>query len=78
MKKILALTFVLFAFTSILQARPYCKNMSSCAEACKYLSEGYTSLDRDRDGIPCENICDEPCKVKSKKTKNAKKTKKSK
>ena len=38
--------------------RNYCKYMSSCAEA-KYKLEqcGHSKLDRDGDGIPCENIC---------------------
>ena len=39
----------------------YCKNLSSCAEACSYYNQGYYRLDRDRDGIPCENLCSTPC-----------------
>lgn len=36
-----------------------CRQMSSCAEAQFYLNQcGLTRLDRDRDGIPCESICD--------------------
>ncbi len=39
-------------------ARKYCKRMSSCAEAHhRYAVCGYKSLDRDKDGIPCENLC---------------------
>ena len=39
-------------------ARKYCKRMSSCAEAHhKYSVCNYKSLDRDKDGIPCENLC---------------------
>lgn len=35
-----------------------CKEMSSCSEAMYYLRElGLRSLDRDGDGIPCENLC---------------------
>ena len=36
----------------------YCKNMVSCAEA-RYKFEycGHSNLDRDNDGIPCENVC---------------------
>jgi hypothetical protein len=35
-----------------------CKQITSCAEA-KYLLKqcGYTQLDRDKDGVPCESIC---------------------
>ncbi|SMB82371.1 Excalibur calcium-binding domain-containing protein [Pasteurella testudinis DSM 23072] len=36
----------------------YCKHMSSCAEAKYYLNKcGIGRLDRDNDGIPCENVC---------------------
>ena len=36
----------------------YCKSMRSCAEAKFYLEQcGAKKLDRDGDGIPCENIC---------------------
>ena len=36
----------------------YCKEMGSCAEARHFLTVcGVTSLDRDKDGIPCESIC---------------------
>lgn len=35
-----------------------CKSMKSCAEAKHYLKEcGAKNLDRDGDGIPCENLC---------------------
>lgn len=38
--------------------RKYCKEMSSCAEAKYHLNEcGEGRLDRDGDGIPCENVC---------------------
>ena len=38
--------------------KKYCKNMSSCEEAKFYLEVcKYTSLDKDGDGIPCENVC---------------------
>lgn len=38
--------------------RKYCKNMISCNEAYYKINVcGHTSLDRDHDGIPCENIC---------------------
>ncbi len=35
---------------------PYCKDMKSCNEAYSYLTK-CPSLDGDKDGIPCENIC---------------------
>jgi endonuclease YncB( thermonuclease family) len=35
-----------------------CREMTSCAEARFYLAQcGVTSLDGDRDGVPCEAIC---------------------
>jgi len=35
-----------------------CREMTSCAEARFYLAQcGVTSLDGDRDGVPCESIC---------------------
>ena len=38
--------------------RKYCKEMTSCAEAKYHLNEcGESRLDRDGDGIPCENVC---------------------
>lgn len=36
----------------------YCSQMTSCAEARFYLNTcGLKKLDRDGDGIPCENVC---------------------
>lgn len=36
----------------------YCGEMRSCEEAKFYLQQcGVISLDRDRDGVPCEKIC---------------------
>jgi len=38
--------------------KKYCKNMTNCAEARYQLTVcGYGELDRDGDGIPCENVC---------------------
>lgn len=34
-----------------------CAQMSSCAQAYACLAEGRSSLDRDKDGVPCESIC---------------------
>jgi len=39
-----------------------CKRLRSCAEACyKLLVCGQSIRDRDKDGIPCENLCSRPC-----------------
>ncbi|ELY1969283.1 hypothetical protein BHR43_17565 [Aeromonas salmonicida subsp. salmonicida] len=36
----------------------YCKDMGSCEEAEFALEQcGRSRLDRDKDGIPCENVC---------------------
>ena len=61
MKKIILGVCIVFSLNN-LSAAPYCKNMKNCKEACKYLRDGYTRLDRDKDGIPCENVCTRPCK----------------
>lgn len=39
-------------------SKKYCKEMSSCEEAYHYLNKcGRSSFDRDKDGVPCENVC---------------------
>lgn len=39
-------------------AKRYCNQMVNCTEAEGYLRQcGLTQLDRDRDGIPCESLC---------------------
>ena len=39
-------------------AKRYCKHMNSCEEAMFHLTQcGRKSLDRDKDGVPCEKIC---------------------
>ncbi len=39
-------------------SKNYCKYMTDCKEAYYKLNKcGMKALDRDRDGIPCENIC---------------------
>ena len=41
------------------QAKRYCTQMKTCAEARAYLTQcNIQSLDRDRDGVPCEALCD--------------------
>lgn len=38
--------------------KQYCGEMSSCEEAKFYLNQcGLSRLDRDRDGVPCESLC---------------------
>ena len=38
--------------------KKYCKEMTSCEEAEFYLNEcGISSLDGDKDGMPCESLC---------------------
>lgn len=38
--------------------KKYCKDMKSCEEARYYFERcGMKNLDRDKDGIPCENVC---------------------
>lgn len=40
------------------ERKKYCKEMSSCVEARFYLEQcGMSRFDRDKDGIPCENVC---------------------
>ncbi len=38
-------------------ARRTCKTVSSCREAVQMWCDGYSGADRDKDGIPCENVC---------------------
>ncbi|WP_455482979.1 excalibur calcium-binding domain-containing protein [Haemophilus parahaemolyticus] len=40
------------------EGKRICKEMDSCEEARFYLTQcGVSSLDRDKDGVPCESIC---------------------
>ncbi len=40
------------------QKQNLCRLMTTCKEAYFYLNRcGSSDLDRDNDGIPCENIC---------------------
>jgi len=58
---VLALCFWMALTGTVLadcSSKPYCKDVSSCAEAYYHLTQcGLTRLDRDRDGIPCEKTC---------------------
>lgn len=83
MKKIIIFSGLFFLIPSALSyscadSVPYCKNMQSCEQAQFYLKQcGVTRLDRDNDGIPCENVCGKG-KKKSKSKATTKKAKKSK
>lgn len=51
--------------------KKYCNKMSSCAEANYQLNVcAFQNLDRDRDGIPCENVCGKGGKKENKKAKS--------
>ena len=40
----------------------FCKQMSSCAEACFHLQQcGLTRLDGNSDGVPCSKLCNTVC-----------------
>jgi len=74
------LSTTLIVGTNVTQAtfscddKRYCKEMTSCDEAYYHLQDcGRTSLDRDKDGIPCESICVAKKKPKAKKLKGDKK-----
>lgn len=55
--------------------KKYCKEMVSCDEAYYQLQVcGFTGLDRDGDGVPCESVCGKGGKKQSKKSKQQIKT----
>jgi hypothetical protein len=40
------------------ERQPHCYDLTSCADAMHYFKDcGLDRLDRDKDGVPCENIC---------------------
>lgn len=50
---------------------PYCKEMQSCEQAKFYLNQCNAGrLDRDNDGIPCENVCGKKGKSEKKTIRN--------
>ncbi|QIW15836.1 nuclease [Pasteurellaceae bacterium RH1A] len=66
MKKFLklSLTFCLAFVAAVIAKEQFecgkrtCSQMNSCEEARFHLTQcGVKSLDRDKDGIPCESIC---------------------
>ena len=39
-------------------SKPYCRQMNSCEEARAFLNQcGLSRLDGDKDGVPCEALC---------------------
>lgn len=44
-------------------ARGSCKAVSTCREAVEMWCGGYAGADRDKDGIPCENVCKSKAEV---------------
>jgi hypothetical protein len=70
MRKILVGILLILGFSNTGNAGIYCKYLSSCSEACHYYNQGYYRLDRDRDGIPCENLCSSPCNTSYNKKKH--------
>ncbi len=55
---------------------PYCKEMQSCEQAKFYLNQCNAGrLDRDNDGIPCENVCGKKGKSEKKDDKKSDKSK---
>ncbi len=60
MRNIILLTIICCATNAMAFdcAKKTCKQMSSCEEAQYKLNQcGHTRLDRDKDNVPCENIC---------------------
>ena len=40
-------------------SKRYCRQMDSCEEARAFLNQcGLSRLDGDKDGVPCERLCD--------------------
>lgn len=84
MKKLVIFSALLFSSPVLLAYScndpiPYCKEMPSCEQAKFYLEKcDADRLDRDNDGIPCENICGKKGKSAKVGKKPASKSKKSK
>ncbi|EXI61657.1 hypothetical protein MHD_05520 [Mannheimia granulomatis] len=63
MKKLMFFSTLFFLSPTVLAYScsdkiPYCKDMQSCEQAKFYLNQCNAGrLDRDNDGIPCENVC---------------------
>jgi hypothetical protein len=57
--QLLLLAFLLLTFPATAGAKT-CKEFRTCEEAKQAFSAGEKKLDRDNDGIPCENLCKEP------------------
>lgn len=42
-----------------------CKQARNCDDAVEMWCNGYSKADRDRDGIPCENVCKSRAQVEA-------------
>jgi len=73
MKKMIILILSLLFINSNANARITCSEISSFKEACFYLNNGIYYLDRDNDGIPCEQYFHKPCTTIHSKLKKYKK-----
>ncbi len=57
---------VALMFAAVPSHAATCKNYRTCAEAVKEWCAGrHKRADRDRDGIPCENVCRSVKQVKA-------------
>jgi len=46
--------------------RVTCGTLKTCKQACGFLHQcSITALDRDKDGIPCESLCQSACDAPS-------------
>ena len=53
------LTLPSAGFKVVCGSKRYCRQMNSCEEARAFLSKcGLSRLDGDKDGVPCEVLCD--------------------
>ncbi len=53
------LTLPSAGFKVVCGSKRYCRQMNSCEEARAFLSQcGLSRLDGDKDGVPCEVLCD--------------------
>jgi hypothetical protein len=57
--QLLFLGFMLLTFPATAGAKT-CKEFRTCEEAKQAFKAGDKKLDRDNDGIPCENLCMDP------------------
>lgn len=51
------MSFGPFVRSDIVTVAASCKQAATCEDAVRMWCGGYTRADRDKDGIPCENVC---------------------